>query len=55
MYYYMMDRTEAKNVIILLNKELAQLECKDDYISQNDYAILSKLKKNLIKTFNFEV
>lgn len=51
MYYYMMNETEAKNVLILLNKELATLENQDDYMSKHDYDVLSKLKKNLLSTF----
>lgn len=51
MYYYMMNETEAKNVLILLNKELATLENQDDYMSKHDFDVLSKLKKNLLSTF----
>lgn len=47
----MMNETEAKNVLILINRELAQLEGHDDFMSKHDYEVLSKIKKNLISAF----
>ena len=51
MTYYMMSESEARNVLILINRELAQLESQDDFMSKHDHEVLSKLKKNLTKTF----
>lgn len=51
MTYYMMSESEARNVLILINRELAQLDNQDDFMSKHDREILSKIKKNLISAF----
>lgn len=51
MTYYMMSESEARNVLILINRELAQLEDQDDFMSKHDHEVLSKIKKNLISAF----
>lgn len=51
MTYYMMSESEAKNVLILINRELAHLDTQKDYMSKHDHEVLSKIKKNLISAF----
>lgn len=47
----MMNELEARNVLILINRELAHLDAQDDFMSKHDYEVLSKIKKNLISAF----
>ena len=51
MTYYMMNESEARNVLILINRELAQLDGQHDFMSKHDREILTKLKENLISAF----
>lgn len=47
----MMSELEAINILILINRELAQLDGQEDFVSKHDRELLTKLKENLTSAF----
>lgn len=47
----MMNESEAKTVLLLLNEQIEKLEQKKDFMSAHDLGLLTKLKKNLLHNF----